>query len=80
MGKSEMTMVKNNWIKTNVMSGLTSYVKIQNIDGGQVKTQYIFLNGNLVELVMTVHSIIYSLIEQNEMLCGPSFEFIGPEP
>lgn len=36
-GKSEMSTVKDDWIKTNVMSGLISYVEIQNIDGGQVK-------------------------------------------
>ena len=34
-GKSEITTVESDWIKTIVMSELTSYVAIQNIDGGQ---------------------------------------------
>lgn len=79
-GKSEGSTVKQEWIKTTVMSGLTSYVEIQNIDGGLVKTQYVFLNSNLVKLVMTIHSTVYPIKQQAELLWGACFEYLGPAP
>ena len=77
-GKSEKTTVEQDWIKTIVMSWLTSYVEIQNIDGVQIKTQYIFLNSYLAQIARTIHSTAYSLKQQADLLWGPCYNTLGP--
>ena len=76
-GKSEITTVNNEWIKTIIKRGFTSYVEIQDIDGGQVKTQYVFLNCEFVQVVRTIYSIILSDKQLASVLWDPCIKFLG---
>lgn len=77
-GKSESTSVKPDWILTSALSEFNSYVEIQKIDGGQINTQYVFLKGELVQIAMTIRSIVYSDEQLANLLWNPCNKILGP--
>ena len=77
-GISESSAVKRDWVRTEVSSTIKSYLEVQRIDGGQIKVQYVFLNGSLVQISMTVYSIIISRERLADMIWGSCFENLGP--
>ena len=77
-GKAELSTVQPDWILTNSKGGFTSYVEIQIIDGGQINTQYVFLKGELVQIAMTVRSIVYSEEQLASLLWNPCNKILGP--
>lgn len=77
-GVSESTTVKQEWVRTEVSSTIRSYLEVQRIDGGQIKVQYVFLNGRLVQISMTVYSIYIPRERLVDMIWGPCFENLGP--
>ena len=77
-GKTESTIVKPDWLLTSALGGFTSYVEVQKIDGGQINTQYVFLNGKLVQIAMTVRSIIYLDEHLANLLWNPCNKILGP--
>lgn len=76
-GISESTAVKRDWVRTEVSSTIKSYLEVKRIDGGQIKVQYVFLNGGLVQISMTVYSINISRDRLADMIWGPCFENLG---
>ena len=78
-GISESSAVKRDWVRTEVSSTIKSYLEVQRIDGGQIKVQYVFLNGGLVQISMTVYSIYIPREQLADMIWGPCFENLGPE-
>ena len=77
-GKSESTSVQPDWILTSALSGFNSYVEIQKIDGGQINTQYVFLKGELVQIAMTIRSLVYSDERLADLLWIPCNKILGP--
>ena len=77
-GKSESTSVKPDWILTSTLSGFNSYVEIQKIDGGQINTQFVFLKGELVQIAMTIRSLVYSDEQLANLLWDPCNKILGP--
>lgn len=77
-GKAELSTVQPNWILTSSKGGFTSYVENQIIDGGQINTQYVFLKSELVQIAMTVRSIVYSDEQLANLLWNPCNKILGP--
>ena len=77
-GKAELSTVQPDWILASSKGGFTSYVEIQIIDGGQINTQYVFLKSELVQIAMTVRSIVYSDEQLANLLWNPCNKILGP--
>ena len=76
-GRAELSTVQPYWILASSKGGFTSYVEIKIIDGGQIKTQYVFLKSELVQIAMTVRSIFYSDEQLANLLWTPCNKILG---
>ena len=73
----EKTFVKPDWVKTQVSKTITAYLEVEEIYGGLIQRQWLFIDDKLFRFEMSIFSIALPSNAQKNIIWGPCYDKLG---